>query len=366
LPGQGLLRATPGRYRGGKEAPKRRKEKKAALGAESLPEVAFYYPGHLWHSSEWIKSLLLFFDGIGLLVPEYKIGEPEIVDPVLAGPLRDEGLLHYLVADKVIDKKATQLLANTVGELIASGALNSLSQEGTAFHEISMSRMGYFGDHDLADELFKALKARGLAKESQDGVSIPLHPMIRYLILTLLAQILRSRGPQLGLDLYPATDQFPVVRGLTELLNLPALPSAGHVVAFDLQNVSVDLASVPLDEVLAFRAENSREHRKYMRSIRQFAREVSLLLDEDRAAAFRDRQEELDDLAADLRKKARHAWRRPASFFLGLAGGSWTFAGGNPLGALFSLGGLFTRGLDKPSNEAGAYSYLFSAHKQFA
>lgn len=32
------------------------------------PEVAFYYPGHLWHSGEWIKNLLLFFDGVGLLV----------------------------------------------------------------------------------------------------------------------------------------------------------------------------------------------------------------------------------------------------------------------------------------------------------
>jgi hypothetical protein len=349
-----------------KKLAKEETAKKAASGDEPLPEVAFYYPGHLWNSSEWIKSLLLFFDGIGLLVPEYKVGEPEVVDPVLAGPLREKGLLHYLVADKVVDKKATQLLAKTVSELVVSGVLNSLSEERTAFHEISKSRMGYFGDRDLADDLFKTLKARGLAKESQDGVSIPLHPMVRYLILTLLSQILRSSGPHLGLDLYPATDQFPVVRALTEFLNLPALPSAGHVIAFDLQNVSVDLASVPLDEVLAFRTQNRREHRKYMRSIRQFAREVSLLPEQDRESAFRDRQEELDDLAADLRRKARHTWRRPASFFLGLAGGSWSFASGNPLGALFSLGGLITRGLDKPSNEAGAYSYLFSAHKQFA
>ena len=59
-------------------------------------EVAFYYPGHLWHRPEWIKTMLLFFDGVGLLIPEYKQGEPEMVDPVLAGPLRDQGLLHYL------------------------------------------------------------------------------------------------------------------------------------------------------------------------------------------------------------------------------------------------------------------------------
>src|SRR5262245_28251970 len=37
-----------------------------------MRELAFYYPGHLWQSTEWMKTLLLFFDGIGLLVPEYK------------------------------------------------------------------------------------------------------------------------------------------------------------------------------------------------------------------------------------------------------------------------------------------------------
>jgi len=58
---------------------------------EDTREIAFYYPGHLWGNPEWIKSLLLFFDGIGLLVPEYKLHEPEIIDPVLAGPLRDKG-----------------------------------------------------------------------------------------------------------------------------------------------------------------------------------------------------------------------------------------------------------------------------------
>jgi hypothetical protein len=63
-------------------------------------DVAFYYPGHLWHHIDWIKTLLLFFDGIGLLVPEYKKGEPERVDPVLAGSLRDEGFFTILSRTK--------------------------------------------------------------------------------------------------------------------------------------------------------------------------------------------------------------------------------------------------------------------------
>ena len=52
----------------------------------AIQDVAFYYPGHLWHHTDWIKSLLLFFDGIGLLIPEYKLGEPEALDPIMGWP----------------------------------------------------------------------------------------------------------------------------------------------------------------------------------------------------------------------------------------------------------------------------------------
>lgn len=333
---------------------------------ENPREVAFYYPGHLWHRPEWIKTMLLFFDGVGLLIPEYKQGEPELMDPILAGPLRDQGLLHYLVADQVVDREATELLATALAEFISSDAFDSFSKDGTAFHEISMSRMGYFGDRGLADMLFEELKARGLARDSKDGVSIPLHPSIRYLILVLLAQILRPKGPGLGLELSPVTDQFRIVRALTEFLNLPTAPSAGHVVAFDLQSVSVDLNSVPLDEVLGFRAEHHQKHRTYIRTVREFARELSLMPEHECQAAFRDRQAELDDLATDLKRTARAAWKRPASFAIGLAGATWTYTTGDPIGAILGAGGLLLGGIEPHSNEAGAFSYLFAAHGQYA
>jgi hypothetical protein len=42
------------------------------MTAPDMPRLAFYYPGPSWRirESEWIKSLLLFFDGIALLVPK--------------------------------------------------------------------------------------------------------------------------------------------------------------------------------------------------------------------------------------------------------------------------------------------------------
>ena len=34
-------------------------------------DVAFYFPGQYWSNADWIKNLVLFFDGVAMLVPEY-------------------------------------------------------------------------------------------------------------------------------------------------------------------------------------------------------------------------------------------------------------------------------------------------------
>src|SRR5437899_2980536 len=46
-----------------------------ASGSNDIPrEAAYYYPEWHWRSDDhgWVKSLLLFFDEIALLVPDYK------------------------------------------------------------------------------------------------------------------------------------------------------------------------------------------------------------------------------------------------------------------------------------------------------
>jgi len=103
-----------------------------------LPEVAFYYPGPMWQSTDAIKNLLLFCDGVALLVPEYMKGQSEFVDPVLAGPLLDRGLLHILEPETLVDAAATEKLVSAVGEFIESGALDPLSHKGARFAELSI------------------------------------------------------------------------------------------------------------------------------------------------------------------------------------------------------------------------------------
>jgi len=332
------------------------------------PEIAFYYPNPMWYSGDWIKSLILFFDGVGLLVPTYMRDRPEIEDPAIVAGLKQHGLLHVLEPETVVDAAATERLATAMTDIIVSGALDSLGKENTQFAELSYSRLGGYGDRGLANMIHAELKKRGLARDTRDGVSIPMHPMVRSLILVLLAQILRPHGDRLGVELSPATDRPEVVDALKELLSLPHIPSAGHVVAADLKVVGVDLASVPVDEVLSFRREHLEQHKAYARAARRFVRELSLLGEKDRTAAVTERAQELEQMARELANTSSKAWRQPASFALSVAGAAWTVTTGDPIGAVLAAGAALV-GYSSGStieSEVGAYSYLFSAHHRYA
>jgi hypothetical protein len=332
----------------------------------ALPEVAFYYPEPFWLDGNWIKNLILFFDGVSLLVPEYMRDRVERNDPAIVTGLLEEKLLHIFEPEQLVDKTATSQLAESLVNIIASGALDSLVTEPTHFAELSMSRLGYRGDVGLAQMIFEELKRKGLAKDSEDGVSIPMHPMVRSLVLVLLAQILREPARDRGYDLAPATDRPKLVGALRELLSIPEGPSIGHVVAFDLNAVGVDLGPIPLDEVLGFRREHFDEHRKYARAVRLFVHELSTMPPETRQVAFEERQAEIDELAASLRRVSRRAWKKPASFALSILGATWTVIMGNPIGALLAGAGsvLNTFG-GKGTVDTGAYSYLFSARNRY-
>lgn len=70
-----------------------------------MSEIAYYYPERYWLAREgsWIKSLLLFFDGVAILLPDCMSGRELIADPSLAEPLSDRGLLRVLQPEWLID-----------------------------------------------------------------------------------------------------------------------------------------------------------------------------------------------------------------------------------------------------------------------
>jgi hypothetical protein len=329
-------------------------------------ELAYYYPNPMWQNGDWIKNLILFFDGIALLVPDYIKDKPEATDPAIVAGLKQHNLLEIISPEVAVDKASTERLATAMTEIITSGVLDHLAKEDTAFHELSRSRMGYYGDHELAEMIFEELRTRKLAKDSGNNITISMHPMVRALVLVLLSQILRPYGNKINAELSPITDRGNLVQALAEILGNSAGPSVGSVIEFDLNAVTVDVSAFPIDEVLDFRSQNLQAYRRYSLSVKKFAMELSRMPDEERKIAFDLRQAELNDVASDLRGRSRKAWKKPSSFALTLVGSALSAASGGVAavgGALRALTAMVGYEESKPS--AGAYSYLFSAAGRF-
>ncbi len=331
--------------------------------ANATKEVAYYYPNWMWECGDWIKNLILFFDGIAILLPAYKKGDPERLDPPIVEGLKMHNLLYIIEPEKAVDKPTTEKLATILTDVITSGALDKLDKS-TNFQTLSKSRMGYYGDAGLAKMIFEELKQRGLAEDSRDGLSIPLHPMVRTLILTLLSQLVRPYGTTLGAELSPVTDVPAIVGSLNELLSLNRIATPGSVVEFDLNTVSVDLGAFPIDEVLDFRRQYYTEHRAYCLAARSFANALSRMNPDEREHEFAERQATLEEIAAQLRDHARKAWRKPASFALTLLGAAIA-AHGNPLGALISAVSAAVGYQSPKPPDTDVYSYLFRAQQKF-
>ena len=330
-----------------------------------LEEVAYYYPEPYWSGREgtWVKTLLLFFDSVAILLPSYMYGRQSTADPTLALPLEERGLLHVLRPEEFLDQATTEKLSEAVVDLIVAGAFDDLP-DAPFFAELSRSRMGWNADVGLSSMLIEELTSRGLARSSEDGVSVPLHPYVRTAILVLLSQLVREAGRVRGLHLNPTTNRGEPVQALLSLLNIPQMPTRGDVVTMDLEAVTLNLESVPLDDVLQFRTEHGADYRAYARDLHKILIEISILPADARSTVLLDRQEELSDRAHDLRKASRRTWRLPlARFSFGAAGAAWNLATGDVPGAITSLGSSLLELHAEGPETAAAYSYLFSAER---
>jgi hypothetical protein len=328
------------------------------------PETAYYYPEWRWSAEDygWVKSLLLFFDEISLLVPEYMGDLPAEMDPGLAGALRDRGMLRVIRPETFVDDDMSSDLVLAMTALVESGAFDDVPH-AESFPELSASRAGYFGKRGDARRVIAMLEEQGLAHASEDGVSIPMHPVVRSTYLVLLAQLARKAGQKNGWDLYPATNQVDARAVLDQTLELPPMPTRGRVTNFDLETVGVDLEAVSLDEVLDFRGQHLAEHRQYMENLRRFSREVSSIDSEaERQRAYLDRQGALEDSAQQLTHRARKFFKRPKNsigFGLGFIGASILTHGVLPIAV--ALGPPLLSLI--PDKSDSVYSYLFSAKK---
>ncbi len=335
-----------------------------------LETVAYWYPEPYWSDSEgdWVKTLLPFFDSVGILLPAYMYGRHLDSNPWLTGPLEEQGLLHVLEPESFVDQQMATDLCEILHGLLSAGLFDDLKspEHRYGYNELSQSRLGWNADMKLSSELIEELERRHLALPSEDGVSVPLHPVIRTSVLVLLSQLAPRVGRKHGFELLPITPSRERITDLLSFLRRPGMPSAGDVVGLDTEIVGLDLTSAPLSEVLAFREQHGSEYRAYARNVREFARDLSLLDVDQRESALVDRREELADMATDLRRQSRTYWKRPmARVALGGAGAALSFAAANPMPAL--LAGAATLLAWEPENRlGGAFSYLFEVQRSIS
>ena len=313
------------------------------------------------------KSLLLFFDGIASLETR---GESRHSSEALHQPLADLGMLHTFEAESFVDESVALELSNLIDEAIQRGVLKPESDGEIYGALVDRGRVGYLLAPEIAESIVNNLSSHGLAKASRGSrrnQEFAVEGHAKDFIHAALTQLVRRPAEARGLFLQPAERETdPDQCQFGRLLRDTQYPSVGHIISFDLAQVTLDLEDIPLDEVLDFKRQYGAAHRRYAKDLRQFALELSLTPQGQMDKALTERHQQLADAADDLRSFARKSWQRSvASFGLGMSAAAIAWSQGNQLGAgISALGGIL--GLKRQAEPGSAFTYLFDAQRRLA
>lgn len=323
-------------------------------------EFAHYYGDWSWGGelTDWVKSLLLFFDGIALVIPEATAEQFIDADPVLAQPLAELGLLRNywpdISAKMNLDSLPTgykeyfERLAEVSDRIPGGGKpsesdvdllLTAISATGLAEAMVNFGRRVHSAKQRFGDDPSN-MRALAVASASM-----------------LAAQNIREVAIQPVLDNEDAASFVAAIIGSHD-------NGRARVISGDLSHVGIDLKAVPLDEVLDFRRQHGPEYRTYSRDVRQFVLELSQLSKAEQESAFMERRAELDEHAEELRRVGRRAFKHQAvTLGFGLAGAAWTLVHGEDVwGAVFATGAAAAGLSASAAGPTGAaYSYILQA-----
>lgn len=346
---------------------------------DSAKDYLYYATGWIWPEeyAGKIKSLLLFFDGVTLSLPEELL--PGVIDrsPALAQPLFEKQMLINLPPEDSLTPASSSQLARALTQWIHDNP----GDHGISFHErpltITSAHWGERTDRQItnARRFTEKMQHMGLARAT--GELWELSPQVHLLVLMAYCHSLQeSIAERSELTLQPVLDgqaaRWPPQRlfeAITRCTNPRGLSrqrrSAVQVIESDWHEVGVDLTNVPLDEILDFRAEHREGFSSYTHGLRNLILSTGQLNDEQFAAELRVRAEQISEEAASLRKVTRRAFgQTAAATVLALCGATWTATQGDLIGALFATASAGV-GFARPSRPVTAYSYFFDIDRRF-
>ena len=325
-------------------------------------EFAHYYGDWIWgpELTDWVKSLLLFFDGIAIGMPEANAQRLIDSDPVLAQPLVEMGLLRNFwpeVSAKLGDEPPVDPAFKRYMK-----RLDEIYDQNGGLSKSALEELVTSVNPELRAALEGFAQRLALAKQNFGGE------------VTSRANTLAVAGVSGSLVQYvtdvsiqPVIDNESAAGYVATVLGSHGRDPASIIVD-DIRHVGIDLQRVPLDEVLHFRREHGSEYRAYSQDVRRFVLQLSLMSEAERSSALAERHGELEDRAEELRRVGRNSFKHQAvSFGFGFAGAAWIMVHGDAWGALFAAGAA-AAGLSAPTLGpiGAAYSYIFQAKSKLA
>lgn len=334
--------------------------------AESLqPQWAFNQGGIVWKSESWAKSLLLFFDGISLLVPSEWDDLAKLNQWFLWEPLQDQGRLQLVRPRDVV---GTDLQGGIVGEferLESSGFFCSLEEVSQAAHVIyHPSKLGLCADKDLYDILKHCLVGCNAAREIHGDLY--LHPTVAQHLAGVVNHGILERLCLGGQEHYGVLDREWRARGTRRV-------DKALIVEGDLRNMDIDLSAVPLDDIDSFRANNRASLDRYRRGVAELSALLGLKgvqqgTDPVIELELKRRTEQFRELKVEIEQAAEVGWRSKVGMAMGcvgvlpLLGDTWV-----DLAAFFwaALQSKVSSGPQTHRKVPAKLSYMFSVTDQF-
>jgi hypothetical protein len=348
--------------------------------ASARPLVGYYYTDWIWpeRATDSMKSLLLFFDHLALVLPQRLHDVVVSEDPILALPLKEKGILLNLDPESWLEEAESDRIVNEVYNALAE---DSIPRNDRDYASLTTAHFGF--ESRATQELLAKLQGKGLIDGQVVDSVVQMAPAARLIILTALASILYEKSFRQGLELSLITfENGPSVKmrkGQTAVRRqkpyrwypeslMDVTREALEFVTLweDFEAIGVDLSAVPLDEVLEFRQRHGTEYRAYIRGLRSFINTFRWGEEANDLEQFNERREELLDQSADLRRLSRRTFgRRAAILSVTAAAFGWSAYHGDPVSAALSS---LAAALSLPSNPERSqrpFAYLFAIEDEF-
>ncbi|MBS0189676.1 MAG: hypothetical protein JSR52_00870 [Planctomycetes bacterium] len=334
--------------------------------APSPTTLAYYTDGIAWSSSEWAKAMLLFFDGIGMLVPPQEDRAFEESDEAVIAGMRDANCLRVLRPDELVDQVTAKAVVDSVTRAIEEQDWRGDGINGT-LDLLYLDKMGYRASRAPFELMAQQLRERRLAVDWEHGASMAVDRRVGLLTLSVIAAHSRRRGNDLGVRLTPTTDNLKWGRRQRELREHPAMHSLAQVIQADVDQLAIDVGRVPVNELVDFRRRNIEALDRYRLGVARVARDLDSLDPEHHVTVLKERADNLQDARRAVERAGRDFWSTAGSLTFAVGGIAWTCVTGDLMGAIFGLGELGLELLGAESKPAcpAELSYVVSTTQEY-